>query len=453
MEIVIIGDGKVGSTLCRLLRDENHNIVLIDSNPDILRDSMGANDVMCIEGNGASHEIQLEAGVDKSDLVIACTSKDELNMLCCLLAKKLGAKKTVARVRAPEYFKNLKLIQEDLGLSMAINPELDAANEIARLLILPSATKVELFAKGRVELVEYKIPSKSPINNISLKELYKKYKIQLLICAVSREDRVYIPDGEFKLRAGDKIYITATHRNIENFFKLITHSNSKVKTVIIIGGGRICYYLALKLADIGIKVKIIEKDMEKCTQLIELLPRASVINGDGTDRLLLHEEGLEDADAIVALTGMDEENIIISLFASTKGAEKVITKINRDSYMEIALKLGIERVISPKQIAADNILSYVRAMDNSYGSNIETMYQLVDGRVEALEFRVKSGPGFLGAPLKELKLKKNVLIACIVRDRQIIIPNGDDCIKAEDTVVLVTTEPKIHDLKEILADA
>lgn len=450
MNIVIIGDGKVGSTLSSQLQKEGHDIVVIDNNQNALKNLINTQDVMCVEGNGALHAVQEEAGVSKADLVVACTSMDELNMLCCLLAKKLGAKKTIARVRDPQYFRQLNFMKDELGLSMGVNPELAAAAEIARTMIFPAATKIELFAKGLVELVEFKLGPDSVLDGLSLSEVYKKYKVKVLVCAVQREGEVYIPDGEFCLRSGDKINLSASHENIEKFFKAIGIMKNQSKSAMIVGGGRVAYYLTLALLELGIKVKIIEQDYHRCMELSDLLPRASIIHGDGTDQSLLKEEGLAQVDAFASLTGIDEENIIMAMFASSCQVPKVVAKINRDSYAGMADMLGLETVISPKNITANHIVSYVRAMQNSFGSNIETLYRLVDNQIEALEFIAREDGPYIGVPLKKLKLKKNLLIASIVRKRSSIIPGGNDRIEIGDSVIVVCRNQRLKDLKEIM---
>ena len=434
MNIVIIGDGKIGGTLAEQLLREGHDIVVVDNDAEALENSISTQDIMCVEGNGAVMEIQEEAGVKEADVVIACTSMDELNMLCCLLAKKLGAKKTIARVRNPEYYSQINLIKSDLGLSMYINPEFAAAAEISRLLIFPAAEKIELFAKGRVELVEHTVAYDNPICGHSLKEIYSKYKIKMLVCAVQRGSEVYIPDGNFVLEGGDVINISATHDEIEKFFRHTEQKSKKISSVMIIGGG-----------------KIIDNDMERCRMLSELLPDASVIFGDGTDQALLYEEGIDRVDAVVALTGMDEENFIVSMFCKSINVPKIITKINRETYIDMAEKMGLESIITPASISANHVISYVRAIKNSEGSNEETLYRLINDRLEALEFNVNENASYVGKPLKELTLKKNNLIACIVRHRKIIIPNGNDKIEVGDSVVVVTTNTNsVHDIEEII---
>lgn len=451
MKIVIIGNGKIGSKLSAMLVQEGHDITVVDCKESNLRKVQNTLDVMCIEGNGATAETQLEAGVNKATLLIAATPYDELNVLCCLIGKRLGAKKTISRVRMPEYYQQMHLIREDLGLSMVINPELSTADEIMRVLVFPSAAKVEVFGKGKLELVEYRLPDFPWLEGISLVELYKKIKTKLLICAVQREDEVFIPGGDFQLRAGDRIHVAASHKNIERFFRASGFMKDKVKTVMLVGGGRVCYYLAKQLLNVGMKVKIIEKDQERCDKLAELLPKAIVIWGDGTDQDLLIEEGVLDVDGFVALTGIDEENMIISLFAKDSTNAKVVTKISRENYIDLASELGLDCVVSPKMLTTGNVLSYVRSLASTAGSEIESLYHLVGNQVEAIEFRVKDRiPNLVGVPLRDVQLKKNILICAIIRKREIVVPDGSAVIELGDSVVIVSKEHHFSSLKDIL---
>lgn len=451
MEIVIIGDGKVGFKLAQQLSVENYDVVMIDNNEKKMKFAVDRLDIACVTGDGVDVAVQKEAGVPHADLVIACTSADECNMLSCLIAKRLGAKHTIARVRNPIYFNQIGLLKEDLHLSMAVNPELIVADEINRLLLFPDASKIETFVKGRVELIEFPIMKESRLVGMSLAEMYDKLQIKVLVCAVEHGDEVLIPDGYYVVHEGDRLHIAASHREVESFFKLLGKHREKIKKVIICGGGRVAYYLTRQLSSVGMQVKIIEKDVERCEQLCELLPKATIINGDATDHDLLIEEGIEEADAFVALTGMDEENIITSLFAKSQGVDKIIAKVNEDRRARMVEDFGIDSIVSAKTATADAILSYVRARKNSQGSaNVETMYQLVDEQVEALEFIIRSETSYTGIPLKELSLKSNNLIACIARKREIIIPGGDDCIEVGDSVILVTMDKHIEDLKDIL---
>lgn len=451
MRIIVVGEGKVGSTIVKQLSMEGHDVVIIDNDPLILKNASNTMDVFCVEGNGASYAVQQRAEVGRADLLIAATSADEVNMLCCLIGKKQGVKHTIARVRNPEYFFQMDVIKEELGLSMTVNPELLAADEIARLLKFPSALKIETFAKGRVELIEYKIAENSPLAGMPLFALYKEYQVKVLICAVQRGNEVYIPAGDFVLQAGDKINLTASREEIVRFFRAIGVFSNKIKRVLLIGGGRIAYYLANHLISTAhMKIKIIEKDLKRCEYLCEHIPEAVIIHGDGTDRELLTEEGLEKTDAVVMLTGMDEENIVVSMLAKACKVSKVIAKVNRISFPEILNSLEVDSFISPKSIAANSIVRYVRAMQNSMGSNVETLHMLINDQVEALEFRVRKGGEFIGIPLKDLKTKKGILIATIVRQGKIIIPGGNDTIEVGDGVIVVTTNQYLSDLKDIL---
>ena len=451
MKIVIIGDGKVGHKLAVQLSEENYDITLIDQNEGKLKEAMNEMDIFCITGNGADAEIMKQADVPRADLVIACASTDEMNMLSCLIARRLGAKHTIARVRNPIYYRQIGMLKEDLQLSMAVNPELAASNEILRILLFPEANKVETFMKGRVELVEYALGSDQPLTDLSLAEVYRKFQIKILVCAVKRGKEVYIPDGNFVLREGDRIHIAAGHQDLKTFFKSLGRKNAKVKKVIICGGGHVCFYLAAQLLKVGMQVKIIERNEKRCEELCELLPKATILHGNAADHDLLLEEGIGDADAFVALTGMDEENIIMAFFAKTIGVPKIIAKVNEDMRAQMIEGLGIDSIVSAKSATADEIMGYVRARNNSYSSaNVETMYHLVQGKVEALEFIIKKECEYTQMSLKDLPIKKNNLIACIGRKRDVIIPNGDDHLEAGDSVIVVTKDHIVSSFRDIL---
>lgn len=452
MKMVIIGNGKVGSSLASMLSNEGHDVTVIDINAAALERTQNTEDVMCLEGNGIDKSVQADANVGKSGVVIAATPYDEVNLLCCLIAKKLGAKRTIARVRNPEYYKQIDFIREDLGLSMIINPESVTADEILRVLITPDAANVEVFERGRMELVEFKLPEDSPILDCSLQEIYKRTKIKFLICAVQRDSEIYIPSGGFILRSGDRISIAASHKEIEQFFKMNGSIKDKVKSCMIVGGGRISYYLTKNLLGMGMHVKIIEKDLDRCKQLAQLFPKAAVINADGTDQDTLGEEGIGEADAFVAVTGIDEENIIMSLFAKHNSNAKVVAKINRESYVDLASRIGLDCIVSPKNLTTSSVLAYVRSLDNTE-SNIESLYHIVNNRVEAVEFRIRDDiPGLTSIPLKELKTKKNILICSVVRGRQVIIPDGSTTIEAGDSVLIVSKEHRFMDIRDIIDD-
>lgn len=450
MKIIIVGCGKVGSTLAEQLDYEGHDVTVIDNKPAAIQAVSNVLDVMHVVGNGANYQTQLEAGVKEANLLIAVTSSDELNLLCCLIAKKAGNCNTIARVRNPEYTQGLGIIKEDLGLSMIINPEQTAALEIARLLRLPSAIKIDTFAKGKVELLKVLVPEQSMLHDMRIMDMIVKLNYKVLVCAIERGEEVFIPSGNFVLHSGDKISIVASPKNALKFFRQIGIVSNPVKNVMVVGGSKIAYYLALFLEQADIRVKIIEQNKVRCQELSELLPNADIVYGDATEQQMLTEEGIEHIDGFASLTNLDEENILLSLFASKKAKAKIITKISRSTFEDVIQDLPIGSTINPKLITAENIIQYVRAMHNSMGSNVETMYKLVGNKVEALEFRAKEGSPVLNIPLEKLQLKKNLLVSCINRQGKIIIPNGKDVIHAGDTVIIVTTLPGLDDLNDIL---
>lgn len=450
MRIIIVGGGNVGATLAEQLSKEGHNITVIDTKERQVHNIANTFDVMGIEGNGASFSVQAEAGINDADLLIAVTGSDELNLLCCLIAKKAGGCHTIARVRNPVYSREIGYIKEELGLSMIINPEFAAAMEMGRVLKFPSAVKIDTFAKGRIELIRYRIPEESVLHNTALKDISAKLHCDVLICVVERGEEVVIPDGNFVLQEKDTISIVASAQNAMKFFKKMGAATTRARNVIIIGGGETAYYLAKQLISMGVEVKIIEKDKERCEELCELLPQALVIYGDGTDRELLLEEGMVHAEAFVSLTNFDEENIMLSLFAKSMSKAKLITQVHRIAYDEIINELDLGTVIYPKYITAEYIIQYVRAMQNSIGSNIETLYRLNDNKVEALEFVVKEDSPVVGVPLQQLDLKDDILICCINHKGNVITPRGQSIISVGDTVVIVTIITGLHDIKDIL---
>lgn len=450
MRIVIVGNGKVGQTITEHLSKEGHDIIVIDKNPIVIEELVNTFDVMGIVGNGATLDILKEAEVEKSDLLIAVTSSDELNILCCMVGKKLGVGQTIARVRDPEYSKQIHMMYEELGISMIVNPEMDAANEISRIIRFPAALKVDTFSNGKVDLVEIKLDENSPLVGKSLIAINAKYQIRMLVCAVCREDDVFIPNGDFVLNAKDKIYITASQVEIIKLLKKLDILKGKSKDIIVIGGGRISYYLTKQLENLNISIKLIEKNFEKCQDLSNKLENVTVLHGDGTEHQLLLEEGLEQTDALVCLTGYDEENILISMFAKSQGVEKVITKVNRSNYGQILDTAGINTVITPRDITTNHIIRYVRGMEKTQGSEFKTLYRLVNNNVEALEFYISSETLYTNIPLKDLKINSRILLACIIRDNQVIIPNGFDVIKPLDTVIVVTTSHSLKDFSDIL---
>lgn len=450
MYIIIIGCGKVGLSLAEQLADENHDITLVDSSAEKLQSLSDDLDVMKILGNGASISTLQDAGIERADILISVTGSDEMNLLCCLIAKKAGHCNTIARVRNPIYSNELNFIQESIGLSMIINPEMAAATEIARILRFPSAIKIDTFAKGRVELLKFKLKPEFHLGGSRIIDIMTRYRCDILFCSAERNGSVYIPDGNFVLEDGDMISIIATPQNAADFFRKVGLKTHQVKNTLIVGGGTIAYYLSKQLLDMKIRVRIIEQNKERCEHLSEILPGVTIINGDGTNRELLMQEGLAHAESFVSLTNMDEENIFLSLFAQQMPDLKAVTKVNRMAYTEIIDRLDIGSVIYPKYITADYILQYVRAMQNSIGSNVETLYQILDNKAEALEFSVRESSPVTGIPLADLNLKKNLLIGCINRDKRTWIPRGADCIEVGDTVIVVTTQVGLNDLKDIL---
>lgn len=450
MKIIIIGCGKVGRTLAQQLSEEQHDIVLVDTNMQKLQEVTEEIDAMTLVGNGASIGVQKEAGVEDADMLIAVTNSDELNLLCCLIAKKVSKCETVARVRNPIYRDEINFIKERLGVSMSLNPEFATATEMARLLRFPSAIQIDTFAKGRVELLKFKIKPEFDMDGVAVSGLADKFKCDILICGVERDGQVTIPGGDFILKDNDLVSIVASPNNSAAFFKKIGLATNQVKNALIVGGGTLGYYLAKQLVDMKIKVRIVEKDTKRCEELSELLPEAVIINGDGTDKKLLLQSGLQAAEAFITLTNIDEENIFLALYAKDQSNAKLVTKVNRFAFDNIIEKLDLGSVIYPKYITADYILQYVRAMQNSIGSNVETLYQILDNQAEALEFSIREDGPVVGVPLMELALKKNLLVACINHNGRIIIPRGHDQIQVGDTVIIVTTEKGLQDINDIL---
>ncbi len=450
MKIIIVGCGKVGLTLIEQLSREGHDLTLIDQSKDVVETVTNKYDIMGMVGNGASYHVQVEAGIEEANLLIAVTESDELNLLCCMIAKKSSNCQTIARVRNPEYSRDVNSIKSKLGLAMVINPEHAAAREAARLLRTPSAIKVDTFVKGRVELLKLKIEPGSVLHGIRLMDMPHKLHCNVLVCVVQREDEVIIPKGNFVLQEKDIISIVASPKKADEFFRKIGMDHGKVKDAMIVGGGDLTYYLTEELLSMGIDVTIIEKDMNRCNFLSEHLPKATIIHGDGSERQILEEEGLAGAEAFLSLTDMDEENIMMSLFAKSCSEAKLVTKINKIAFDDIISQLDIGSIICPKQVTAENIVRYVRGMENSLGINIETLYRIIEDKAEALEFLIQKGSPVIGIPLQEMKLKKNVLICCINHAGQIITPRGSDVIQEMDTVIVVTTETGFSDIADIL---
>lgn len=452
MNIIIIGCGKVGETLtAQLSSEENHDITVIDLDRSVLQNIANTYDVMGVTGNGTSFSILQEAGIDTADVLIAVTNSDELNLLCCVIAKKNRSKiATIARVRSHSYSKETAYLRETLGISMIINPELTAATEIARLLRFPNAIEISTFAKGRVELMTFRLNEQNPMNNMSLSNFVNHFKTSIVVCAVERDHEVYIPDGNFVFQTNDVVSIVGTPKNSSDFFKKIKLKTHQVNNAMVVGGGTTALYLAFQLLNMGIDVKIIEKDRKRCEELCELLPEAMIIHGEGINHDLLLEEGLEHCEGFVALTGYDEENLFLSMFAGTKSKGKLITKINRLSYDEVIARLDLGSIVCPKQLTAQYILQYVRSKQNSIGSNVENIHRILENKAEALEFHIQENCPLTDTPLEKLGLRSNLIVAAIIRGQQIIIPRGQDSFQVGDHIIIVSNGNSIMDITDIL---
>ncbi len=449
MNILIVGDGKVGYTLAEDLTAEGHDITIIDRDSEALERAGDALDVLCVQGNGASVRTLLEAGADKADILISVMASDETNMICSLMAKRLGTKYTIARIRSPEYTDSLSLLQDGMGVDMVINPERGAAYEISRLFRYPFAANIETFAHGRVEMVEFRVEEKDGIAGVPLKSLSGRFS-KVLYCACERDGAAIIPGGDFVINVGDRLHVAGDLMSITQFFRKLGRNTQRVRSAVLIGGGRISYYLAKIIAGMGVDLRIIEINPDKCRYLSEVLEDATVICGDGTDQDLLVTENLADMDAMVCLTDRDEENLMAGLFGVRSGAQKVIVKVNRMGYFDLLEGMGIDSVISPKRTTANTILRQVRARAHTRGSVVEKIHRVVGGQVEALEFTALEGAPYLGIPLSRLHIEKGVLVAVLVRDKTVIIPFGSDHIEAGDTVILMAQTSKIMGLEDAL---
>ncbi len=449
MKIVIIGLGTMGETVLRSLEGEGHTVTLIDEDEQVISRLIEKYDIAGVVGNGACMDIQKEAGAKGADLLVALTLRDEINILCCLVAKYLGVKNTVARVRNPDYRSQIVAMKDELGISMIVNPEKETAKEIFNLISLPSIAQIEHFAQGKVSLVEIVAEKECALVGETLISLGKKLTSKVLICAVQRGNEVIIPGGNFMIEANDRIYFTSEARVLGDFLSEVNLVKSPIKSVMIAGGGRIAYYLGEKLSGKKYRVKILEKDHAEAERLAELLPRVTVLEGNATKHDILLEEGIESVDAFVALTDGDEANMLMSMFAGKMQVRKPITLIQSDDLYDMLSEVGIQNNVSPKNIVSGSILSYIRALANKRGSNVLTLYRLVGNRVEALEFVAKKKESFYDKPLRELKMKDNSLIASIIRGEEVLIPDGNACIKMGDTVIVVTTHKNFDDLNDL----
>ena len=451
MKIIVVGCGRVGYVLTEQLNKEGHDVTVIDKDEEKIQRISSSMDVYGISGNGTSHNVQMEAGIKEADLLISVTDSDEINMLCCLIAKKTGNCQTIARIRKPEYYEEVSFLKEELGLSMTINPEMTAAAEMSRLIQYPSALEVETFVKGRVTLIKVAVTENSPLDGLVLRDISKVISNRVLVCIVKRGNDIVIPDGNFKLMAGDGVSLTLPVEESTAFFKKMGIKTSPIKSMIIAGGGTTSYYLAKQLSKTGVQVKRIDDDRALCEQLSEALPNAMVINGSCIDKDLLLSEGIQNIDALAALTPIDEENIMLTLYAKRIAGCKTMTKMDKLNFDEVTDDLNLDTVVSVKAITTAYIIRYVRAMQNSYGSNVQTLHRLFEGKVEALEFRITDKAKVVGKSLFELQLKKNLLICCISREGKIITPSGRDELKPGDGVIVVTTNLGLDDIDDILA--
>lgn len=450
MNIIVVGCGKIGSTIIASLVQEGHDVVAIDDVSAVIDEVTNIYDVMGVCGNGADCNTLSEAGVERTELFVAVTGSDELNMLSCFIARRMGAKHTIARIRNPEYDMSLAFLRQQLDLSSVINPDYLAAQELFNILKLPSATKIETFSRRNFEMIELRLKPDSPLDSVRLCDIRKKYQAQFLVCVVQRGEDVFIPGGDFVLQSGDRIGITATPGEIQKLLRLLGIMQKQAKDIMILGASRTSYYLAKMLLATGTSVKIIELDPKTAAETCEALPNAVVIQGDGAQQELLLEEGLRSMDAFVALTGMDEENILISYFAAAQKVPTVISKVNRNELASIAENMGLDSLVTPRKITSDIVVQYARALQNSLGSKVETLYKLMDEKAEALEFTVQPDFKYCDIALKDIKLKPNILVAGIIRGRKIIIPSGDDVILPGDKVVVISSRQRMNDLSDII---
>lgn len=454
MRILIVGDGKIGHRLAESLVGEGHEIVIVDRSQEALSKSVDALDALCIEGNGANIPTLIEADAKHADIIVAATGSDETNMVCCLIAKRLGSKFAIARIRDPEYSESLYLIKRELLIDLAVNPERTTALEISRLLRYPFASKVEIFARGRVEMVEFRAQEGDYVVGKPLRSITQRSTSsgcpQVLFCAIERDGAAIIPGGDFIIRPGDKVHVAADILTITAFFQFLGKNTLRVKHVMIIGGGRITFYLAKQILALGMEPTIVEVDKERARKLAEQFPQANIICGDGTDQELLDTENVGEMDAFVALTDRDEENLMAAIYAQKQGVRRVVVKINRENYTNMIASMGIDCIVTPKQLACNTMLRYVRGRSNTKGAGVERMYKIVNNQAETIEFSVDADAPYLGVPLKELKVASDTLLAVIVRAGRVIVPFGNDYVQMGDSVILLTKKSGVQDLSEVL---
>ena len=453
MKIVIAGGGRIGGTVAAVLSEEGHDITLIDHDSETIRTASNAMDIICVEGDAADPEALKEAGVSSADLLLAATEKDEVNMVCGIAARRLGAKHVIARIRDPRYLHQMDFLRDVLGLSQIVNPEYECAKEISRILRFPGAARVDSFSKGSVEIVEHKIPVNGVLDGVVIRELQKTIGPKVLVALIERNGNALIPNGDTVLKAGDRLSITGASKELRRFFIKIGQYKKPVKQVMVIGGGRITVYLTQLLRENGIDVTVIERDRKKCEELCDLIPEAHIVCGDATHSEVVQEDGISSADGFVSLTGDDGDNIVTSMYASKCGVEKIVTKVNRDHYSDIIDKTILESLVTPKNVIAQQLARYVRAMDNSMESGMESLYRIADGKAEALEFRVSTGAKCIGKPLKDLRIRKDMIIAAIIHGSKAQIPNGNSVISEGDHVIVITAAGRLNDIDSIIEEA
>lgn len=451
MDIVILGGGKVGETLCQILAEEHHEVMMIESNEEVLDELMNNYDIGGVLGNGATYDVQMEGGVNKCDVFIAVTESDETNIIAAITAKKIGARYTIARVRNPEYSGQGDFLKEGIGITLMINPEREAASSMARMLMYPTALNVEILGHGKIDMVEVEVGPEAPMVGVQLKDYAGRFG-QIMVCVVIRDDRVMIADGNTSLQVGDYITITGESKAVHDFCNLIHKGPSRINSVMIVGGGRVTNYVIPRLLRNHVRVKVLEVDENRADKLAFEFPKAEIILGDGTKQKLLLREHVEEYDALIALTGIDEENIFLSMFAAKKGVKKTITKVNRRDLLKIIDHMGLQSIITPHQIIANKIVQFIRSTENSEGSNLDAFQRIADGRVEVLVFKVSHSSEMINIPLKDLPIKDEVLVICILRDGQLIFPGGHDQFLPEDEVIVATNKKGFQDLKEIMVN-
>lgn len=452
MQIIIAGAGKVGHTVAETLSDEGHDITVIDQDPNTIQILSNTLDVICVEGSATNPETLLEAGAATADLLLAATELDEVNMICGISARKLGTRHVVSRIRDPEYLKQTNFLRNALGLDVVLNPEYECAMEISRVLRFPSAVRVDAFSKGNVEIIEHRIRENSKLDGVQLKLLPKMFNAKVLVGVVERGGEAVIPNGDFVLRSGDKLSVTGSFSELRRFFISAGEYQKPVRKVMLMGGGRVAAYLARTLIESGISVTIVERSRQRCEQLFELIPKAHIVCGDATRKDVLLESGIQSTDAFVSLTGDDGDNVITALYARSFNVGKVVVKVNKEHFTTILEQSGLDSVVTPKQLVALKLARYVRAMQNSEGGSMETLYRLADGKVEALEFKIDASAAFLNTPLKDLRLKPNILICAIIRNGKSIVPDGSSVILPGDHAIIITAAGRLKDINAIIED-